>query len=149
MAETTLYLHQDDGATYKEIRTTSFDDAETEYSGAAGTIYTGITDNTIFSFDQDLGTSTADLWTIKFNVKFADITSGKVGSTTFTFYRVEPDDTEHMLFIVDYQGGGAFYVALGITLNFIPSDYVDYFDLRVYAGDRLKIVVTMGEVTPA
>jgi len=150
MSETNLYCHDEDGDTFKVIDTSSFTESEViYYLSGNGVIYTGITDDTIFEFDQDLAYSDADIWTIWFNTKITGTSVGYSAFISFYIYRVEPDDTEHLLFIADKQGVFTFYSPTGYYVNIIPSDYIPYWSTKVYKGDRLKIVVNIGQRLPS
>ena len=135
-----IYLHIEeptepagDGSVLKEV----FDDSETEYSGL-GQIKFFTSEAGFFTKNQDL----SDTWTINFNCKYANKTSGYAPYIRFYFYKRDEDDNDTLLFsTAKFESFTTLYSSTGYSMNVTASG-------TVATIDRLRILVYMSEALP-
>ena len=152
MATTNIYLHQDEPtepAGDGTIKTSIFDDAETEYSGGAGFLKYFTSEAGFFTFNQNLKADGGD-WTIHFNCKVANPTAGYIARIFFYFYKRDTDNNDTEMFVFNWDNVSTFYSAIGFTATFKPETFQTGSDddLKVTTSDRLRIGVRMNETRP-
>jgi len=138
-----LYCHQEtptEPVTDGQILSTSFDDAETEYSGSAGYIKSFTSEAGFITTPQTLNIQPQ--WTLYFNAKNTDVTPGYVGHFQVEIYKRSSSNVDTLLCSADYSGVPTVYSATGLTLLITP-------DGTIATSDRLRIRIHMSEVLPA
>lgn len=141
--DTKTYCHQDaapEPVADGHVKTAIFDDAETEYSGAAGYIKSFTSSSGIFTFNQDL--SIQPQWTAYFTAKNTGLTSGYVGHFKLEVYKRNASNNDTLLFSSEYSPVPGVYPAAGLSLVLHPAG-------SVTTADRLRIRVYMHEAQPA
>lgn len=142
--DTTLYFQNEDDpdTSYKVLNTTASDGSEVEYSGTdtSTPIYSAITDDTIFTSNQNFGDHQIN-WEIKYMGKATGIPRGENAHLDFKFYKVNSSDVETLLFTL--RGNiSEFYYINAFTATGIPSG-------SVTTTDRLLIKVFFGSSLPS
>ena len=136
-----IYLHQNEPtepAGDGSIKTTSFDDSETEFSGNAPLIKKFTSEAGFFTSNQTL----SGTWTIYYNAKVANPTSGYQTYIQFGFYKRDTDNNDTYLFVTPkYRTISTFYSVTGISSTFTASG-------NVASTDRLRITVVVSEAIP-
>lgn len=138
-----IYCHQNaapEPVTDGHILTSTFDDAETEYSGSAGYIKSFTSSSGFFAFDQDLAIHPT--WIAHFNAKNAGLTPGYIGNFKLEVYKRNTSNNDTLLFAATYNPVGTIYNAVGLSLTMYP-------DGTVTTSDRLRIRINMYESLPS
>lgn len=138
-----IYCHQDaptepsgDG----QILTSTFDDAETEYSGAAGYIKSFTSETGFFSFNQDFSLHPA--WTAYFTVKHSGLAPNYIGYFDLEIYKRDASNVDTFLFAAEYIPTGTIYPAAGLSMPLYPTG-------AVTTDDRLRVRVKMAQRLPS
>lgn len=137
-----LYCHQEtptEPITDGQILSSSFDDAETEYSGAAGYIHSFTSESGFITINQDLAQQPE--WTLYYNAKCSGTRPGYVGFFIIEIYKRNSSNVDTLLCAAETLVGTA-YSAVGLTLLITPSG-------SITTSDRLRIRISMGERLPS
>jgi len=125
------------------IKTTDFattgSETDTEYSGN-GIIKSFTSEAGFFTQNQNWDEH-ENLWTVHYQSKYANKTSGYIPYIQFRFYKRDSSNNDTLLFTEELSAGNdSFYIASGMSADFAPGGSVlttDRLRIEVYGNERL------------
>lgn len=138
-----VYCHSEtptEPVTDGQILTSVFDDAEIEYNGPAGYIYSFTSETGFITANQDLSVQPA--WIAYFTAKNLNVSSGYTGHFSLEIYKRNSSNNDTLLFSSTYVGVPGVYPAAGLTMSLTPTG-------TIITTDRLRIRIYMYEAIPS
>lgn len=140
--DTKIYCHQNaapEPVADGHIKTVIFDDAETEYSGAAGYIKSFTSSSGIFTSNQDLGIQPQ--WIVYYCAKNTGVLPSYVGNFRLEIYKHDTSNNDTHLFSASHSPVPSIYPGSGATMILYPTG-------TVTTNDRLRIRIYMNASLP-